>query len=86
MDLEPFRHDEARISYIREHLRSCARAIRAGVNLRGYFYWSFMDTWEVARGFTVPMGLVGINYDTLERQPRDSFYYYQRIMQENAVD
>lgn len=86
MDLEPFRHDEDRIRYIREHLRSCARAIRAGVNLKGYFYWSFMDTWEVARGFTVPMGLVGINYDTLERQPRDSFYYYQKIMQTNMVD
>lgn len=85
-ELEAYRHDAARISYMREHIRSCARAIRAGVNLKGYFYWSFMDSWEVQRGFTVPMGLVGVNFETLERQPRDSFYYYQRVIAENAVD
>jgi len=84
--LEPFRHDPARISYMREHIRACARAIKAGVNLQGYFYWSFMDSWEVTRGFTVPMGLVGVNFDTLERQPRDSFYYYQQVIRENTVD
>ena len=86
MELESFRHDKVRIDYIREHVRACARALKAGVNLKGYFYWSFMDSWEVQRGFNVPMGLVGVNFDTLERQPRDSFYYYQRVMAENTVD
>jgi len=86
MELESFQHDQARINYIREHIRSCARAIKAGVNLKGYFYWSFMDSWEVQRGFEVPMGLVGVNFDTLERRPRDSFYYYQQVMKHNTID
>jgi len=86
MDLEQFQHDQARINYIREHVRACARALKAGVNLKGYFYWSFIDTWEVKMGFSVPMGLVGINFDTLERRPRDSFYYYQKLMATNSVD
>ena len=32
------------------------------------------------------MGLVGVNFDTLERQKRDSYYYYQKIIQHNMVD
>ena len=86
MELEPLQQDTARQSYIREHVRECARLIRAGVNLKGYFYWAFMDTWEVKNGFRVPMGLVGINFDTQERRPRDSFYYYQNIMKHNMID
>ena len=85
-DLEPLRHDPARISYICEHLRACGRLLRAGVNLKGYFYWAITDTWEVAQGFTCPMGLVGVNFDTLERQKRDSYYYYQKIVANNMVD
>ena len=36
MELESMQHDQARIDYIREHVRSCARAIKAGANLQGY--------------------------------------------------
>ena len=86
MDLEPLQHDIDRELYIREHVRSCARALRAGVNLQGYFYWSAMDCWEGTRGYGYPMGLVGVNFDTLERVPRDSFYYYQKIVKNNMVD
>ena len=85
-DLEPLRHDPARISYMCEHIRTCGRLLRAGVNLLGYFYWAITDTWEVAQGYTCPMGLVGVNFDTLERQKRDSFYYYQKIIRNNMVD
>jgi len=86
MDLTPFHHDDKRIAYIREHLRSCARAIQAGVNLKGYYYWSAMDCWESGLGYGFPMGLVGVNFDTLERVPRDSFYYYQKVIANNMVD
>ena len=86
MELESFQHDQARIDHLREHIRACARAVRAGTALKGYFYWSFMDSWEVKKGFNVPMGLVGVNFDTLERRPRDSFYYYQKVIAENTVD
>ena len=86
MDLEPLQHDIDRELYIREHLRSCGRALRAGVNLQGYFYWSAMDCWEGGRGYGYPMGLVAINFDTLERVPRDSFYYYQKVIAKNMVD
>lgn len=86
MDLEPLHSDTIRQNYMREHIRECARLIRAGVNLQGYFYWSFMDSWEYRNGFNVPMGLVGVNFDTQERRPRESFYYYQNILKHNMID
>ena len=86
MDLTPYQHDIERELYIREHLRSCGRALRAGANLQGYFYWSAMDCWEGGRGYGYPMGIVAVNFDTLERIPRDSFYYYQKVVKNNMVD
>jgi len=86
MELDALQHDEGRIKYIREHVRECARLLKAGVNLKGYFYWSIMDSWEMRYGFKVPMGLIGVNYVTHERRPRDSYYYYQKIIQNNMVD
>ena len=86
MDPAPFQHDVLRQNYIREHIRECGRALRAGVALQGYFYWSAMDCWEGTMGYGYPMGLVAVNFDTLERIPRDSFYYYQKIIRNNMVD
>lgn len=86
MDLEDYQYDYERINYIREHLRECSRAIRAGVNLKGYFYWSIMDCWEGSMGFGYPMGLIGVNLDTRERIPRESFHYYKKVIESNMVD
>ena len=41
---------------------------------------------EGGRGYGYPMDLVGVSFDTLERVPRDSFYYYQKVIANNMVD
>ena len=79
-------NDEDRIKYIREHLRAVNRAIKAGVNLKGYYYWSVMDCWEGPMGYGYPMGLISVNFDTLERTPRDSYFYYKQVIENNMVD
>jgi len=33
------------------YLDECAKAIENGVNLKGYFTWSFMDNFEWASGY-----------------------------------
>ena len=38
-------HDGERIVYLRKHLQMCEKAIREGVNLKGYFAWSFLDNY-----------------------------------------
>lgn len=45
-------HDQARVDYLREHLRAAHQAIVGGVDLRGYFVWSLLDNFEWAFGFS----------------------------------
>ncbi len=70
-------HDPARISYLERHFAQAARAIDAGVPLRGYFVWSLMDNFEWAEGFSKRFGLVYIDYATLKRTLKDSALWYR---------
>ena len=86
-NLEEENQDDYRIEYMREHLRACSRAIKAGAPVKGYFHWSIMDTNELyAGGYKFMFGLVQINFETLERIPRKSWYYYQQVIREGRVD
>jgi len=38
--------DPLRVDYLRKHLRQARRAMEHGVDLRGYFVWSFLDNFE----------------------------------------
>lgn len=72
----PGPHDDARIEYLRTHLEQAARAIGDGVDLRGYYAWSFLDNFEWARGLRQRWGLVDVDFDTQERTPKDSASWY----------
>jgi beta-glucosidase len=73
-------HDIDRILYLRSHFAACLRAIRDGVDLRGYFLWSFIDNFEWAYGYSKRFGVVYCDYETQRRIPKDSFYYYRDIV------
>ena len=46
-----------------------------------------MDTNELGSGgYSHIFGLVQVDYDTLERHPRDSWYYYQKVIADRVVD
>ena len=68
--------DQSRIDYLDAHLRAVATAIGQGVDVRGYYTWSLMDNFEWAEGFTQRFGLVHVDYDTLERTPKNSFHWF----------
>jgi beta-glucosidase len=42
------------------------------VPLAGYFVWSLLDNFEWAQGYGPRFGIVHVDYETLERRPRDS--------------
>lgn len=44
-----------------------------------------MDNFEWLHGYNNRFGLIYVDYDTLERIPKDSFYWYQRVIRENDV-
>ncbi len=69
--------DPERQSYLESYLAGAARATAEGVPLRGYFAWSLLDNFEWAWGYWKRFGLIYIDYATLERVPKGSFYWYR---------
>ena len=67
--------DAWRVAFIRDHLAAVARARGAGVDVRGYFYWSWLDNFEWADGFAPHFGLVRAGPGA-DRQPRPSAAWY----------
>lgn len=72
--------DYSRIDYIRRYLKELERAIDEGIDVRGYFYWSFMDNFEWTEGYSKRFGLVYVDYKTLERTPKKSAEYYSSVI------
>ncbi|WP_033038623.1 GH1 family beta-glucosidase [Streptomyces monomycini] len=67
--------DRERIAFLDGHLRALHDAITAGVDVRGYFVWSLLDNFEWAEGYARRFGLVHVDYDTLVRTPKASYYW-----------
>jgi beta-galactosidase len=49
--------DKKRAKYIRDHVAAVRQAVRAGSDVRGYFYWSLEDNLEWADGYAPKFGL-----------------------------
>jgi beta-glucosidase len=84
-DEQGFVQDQQRINYLRAHFMAAHDAILSGVNLNGYFVWSLMDNFEWAYGYRPTFGLIRVNYQTLERIPKASAYWYRDVIQTNGV-
>ena len=78
-------HDGRRIAYLDAYLRAAHRALEAGVPLRGYFVWSFLDNFEWSLGYSQRFGLVYVDYETLERTPKDSAFWYRNVVAANGL-
>lgn len=77
--------DKIRSQFIVNHLKYVHKAIKNGVNVRGYFYWSLMDNFEWNRGFLPRFGLIKIDYKTQERTIRSSARVYAKICKEGVI-
>ncbi len=63
--------DDRRGQFISRYLCAMSRAIAAGADVRGYFYWSLMDNFEWAEGYDQKFGLYAFNPETQERKLRE---------------
>lgn len=77
--------DKLRSHFIEDHILAVSRAIQDGVDVRGYYYWSLLDNFEWAAGFTKRFGLVEVDYDTMDRKIRESAMVYKRISTTNTI-
>ena len=65
-------HDPQRVDYLHRYLREFRRAGEDGVEIAGYFLWSFMDNFEWRHGYNKRLGLVYVDFNTQERIVKDS--------------
>ncbi len=79
-------HDPQRIDYLARHIEALGRAIDAGADVRAYFCWSFMDNFEWTAAYTKRFGLIHVDFQTLERTPKDSSRWYARLIASNGAD
>jgi beta-glucosidase len=77
--------DSARVRYLREHLLAARRAIKAGVDLRGYFVWSLLDNFEWSHGFSKRFGIVHVDFRTQKRTPKASARFYAEVIRTNGA-
>ena len=78
-------NDKDRWQYIQSHLKEVSSAISEGVPVIGYLYWSLIDNFEWADGFSPRFGLVEIDYKTQERHARESAYKFASVCKENVL-
>jgi beta-glucosidase len=79
-------NDQRRLNYFRSHLAASHRAIQNGVPLAGYYAWSLMDNFEWAKGYTQRFGLVWVDFQTQERMPKDSAFWYKEVIEQNGFE
>ena len=75
--------DQQRINYITTALEGLQRCLDDGLDIRGYYYWSFLDNFEWLFGYKPRFGLVDVNRNTLERKGKESLKFYKSIIEKS---
>nr|AAL14713.1 beta-glucosidase isozyme 2 precursor [Oryza sativa Japonica Group] len=72
--------DGHRIEFHSKHLQFVNHAIKNGVNVKGYFTWTFMDCFEWGDGYLDRFGLIYVDRKTLKRYRKESSYWIEDFL------
>lgn len=84
-------HDAFRIRYLREHAKAVHDAIEDGCDVRGYLWWGPMDIVSAGTGeMRKRYGFVYVDRNndgsgTLRRVKKDSYAWYQNLIETNGA-
>ncbi|MEJ7680296.1 MAG: family 1 glycosylhydrolase [Segetibacter sp.] len=78
--------DEKRKTYLHQYIAQVLRAKQEGINVKGYFVWSFTDNFEWAEGYQPRFGLVHVDFKTQKRIVKSSGYWYSKLLQSCAIE
>ncbi|XP_062077490.1 beta-glucosidase 17-like isoform X4 [Humulus lupulus] len=79
--------DIMRIRYHQDHLSNLLEAIKDGVNVKGYYIWSYMDDFEWSNGYTLRFGLIFIDFkNNLQRYLKYSAYWLKMFLHKNPIN
>lgn len=77
--------DTRRIDYVRSALQAVSRAMTDGVDVYGYIYWSALDNFEWAAGYSPTFGLIAFDPQTFERKPKDSLTWLGDVARNSEI-
>jgi len=81
---------EDRLTFFKRYLYAISKAIKEGINVRGYITWSLLDNYEWRGGTDVKYGLIKVDFanGTLNRSIKDdagTAYLMQHALQQRAL-
>ncbi|GAC1379106.1 MAG: GH1 family beta-glucosidase [Ginsengibacter sp.] len=79
-------HDQKRTQFLSDHIAEVYRAKKDGVNVKGYFIWTFLDNFEWAEGFKPRFGIVHVDFETQKRTIKDSGLWYKEFLQQKGEE
>lgn len=77
--------DAERIEYVRRALSGVLACLAAGIDVRGYIYWSLLDNFEWILGYRPTFGLVAVDRVTQTRTVKPSGRWLGDIARRNAL-
>ena len=75
------KEDKIRSTYIQRYLYALHKALKEGIDIRGYYYWSLMDNFEWVFGYDMKFGLYEVDFKTQERKLREGSRIYKKIIE-----
>lgn len=72
--------DADRIDFLQKYLCQVLNAKREGMNIHGYFIWTFTDNFEWAEGFYPRFGLVYVDFKSLKRTIKASGKWFAKFL------
>ncbi|MEO6221358.1 MAG: family 1 glycosylhydrolase, partial [Ginsengibacter sp.] len=78
--------DPKRVKYIKDIISQVLRARHEGVNVTGYFIWTFLDNFEWAEGYYPRFGLVYVDFETQKRIVKSSGSWYAKFLKSKVFE
>lgn len=77
----------ARAEFIVQHVRQVHRALREGIDVRGFLYWSLIDNYEWTDGYAKRFGLYRVDFTTpgKPRTQRPSALALEQVARANGL-
>ncbi|MBA0764346.1 hypothetical protein Gotri_013702 [Gossypium trilobum] len=72
--------DQSRIEFVQKHLHQLQIAIKNGVNVKGYFYYSLLDSLEWGDASTIGFGLYHVDFKNFTRTSKKSAKWYHNFI------
>lgn len=77
--------DAFRQEYIKTHLEKTLEAVKEGVDVQRFYYWTLMDNFEWTEGYEPRFGLYEVDFKTQERTLRKSGKYFKKVCETRKV-